>query len=82
MTGCEPIRVNCYVDNKSLVETPYSSNGVDDKRLRIDLEVLHDITEKGELGKVSWVPSEKRLADCLTKRGADTKQLCAAIGKC
>ena len=78
LTGTK-IDVKCFVDNKSLVDSIHSSKSVDDRRLRVDIAVLRDMIERKELKEVSWVPTKQQLADCLTKRGACTQQLCAAL---
>ena len=81
ISGCERLRIMCYVDNKSLVDALYSCKHVDDKRLRIDVAVLQDMLEKREITEVSWVDKGQQLADCLTKRGASTEQLRAAVSR-
>ena len=78
---CENIPIHCYVDNKSLLDTLKSKRNVDDKRLRIDLAVLQDLLCRKEICSVSWIESSKQLADCLTKKGASTEQLRAAISR-
>ena len=67
------------VDNKSLVDAIYSSKNVEDRRLRVDIAVIKDMVERDELQKVVWVSTKLQLADPLTKRGACSKQLCAAL---
>ena len=73
------LRIKCKVDNKSLVDSIHSAKDVDDRRLRVDIAVLRDMLLRQELHEVSWVPTRQQLADPLTKRGACTKQLCAAL---
>ena len=72
-------KIHCIVDNKSLYDAVYSSNVIEDRRLRIDLAVLRNMLENGEIHRVSWVATSQQLADCLTKRGASTQQLRAAF---
>ena len=79
LTGMEPLRISCYVDNKSLIDVLYSSKSVDHRRLRIDIAVLVGMLERGEIQRVSWVDSASQLADCLTKRGASCQHLRRAI---
>ena len=38
-----------------------------EKRLKIDISVIKQALEKGELQSISWVPGKCQLADCLTK---------------
>ena len=73
------INVRCYIDNKSLLDALYSSKRIEDRRLRIDLAVLQDMLDRGELTSVAWVATSMQLADCLTKRGASTISLRDAI---
>ena len=75
ISGCENIPVKCFVDNRSLVEALSSYKSVDDKRLRIDISVIKDMIQSGELKEVNWVGTSKQLADCLTKRGASFERL-------
>ena len=73
------MKINCKVDNHSLVEALRSSKLVEDRRLRIDIAVLKDMISKGELSSVSWVDTISQLADCLTKKGVPTERLLKAI---
>lgn len=81
LTHCPKLKINCIVDNKSLVDSLYSSKNVEDRRLRIDIAVLRDMLDRKEISSVSWVDTSKQLADCLTKRGASTMRLRAAISR-
>lgn len=40
------IPVNCFVDNKSLVQAVYSTKAVDDKRIRIEIAYIKELLEK------------------------------------
>ena len=73
------LKIVCKVDNKSLVDAIYSSKNVEDRRLRVDIAVIKDMVERHELQEVIWVSTKLQLADSLTKRGACSKQLCAAL---
>ena len=73
--------INCYVDNKSLMDTLNSKKNVDDKRLRIDLAILDEMLQRKDINSVSWVETSLQLADCLTKRGASAERLRAAISR-
>ena len=44
--GSNRATVSCITDNKSLVDSLYSTKRVDDKRLRIDMAVLMDMIER------------------------------------
>ena len=71
--------VNCYVDNRSLVESLHSTKSVDDKHLRIDVAVLKDMMHQKKINAVVWVDSFNQLANVLTKAGCSAAQLIAAI---
>jgi hypothetical protein len=78
--GKPKMKIQCYVDNKSLVDALYSSKMVDDRRLRLDVAVLQDMMARHEVESVSWVSTSAQLANCLTKRGASSTGLIASIG--
>ena len=65
----------CITDSNQLYESVHSIKALKDKRLRIDIAVLHEMMKKEELTKVIWVAKTKQLADSLTKRGASTDLL-------
>ena len=60
--------LNCYIDSKQLHEVLYSVRPVLDKRLRVEIGILHEMLEKKEINSVNWICSEKQLTNCLTKR--------------
>ena len=59
-----------YVDNHSLYDNVYSVKNVSEKRLRIDIAILKEMVQNGEL-KVFWVDSKTQVADVLTKKGVN-----------
>ena len=65
----------CYVDNGDLVEALKSSKQVSDKRLRIEIAYIKEMKERGEIYEVRWVPSDRQIANCLTKRCASPYSL-------
>ena len=62
------------VDNKSLAEVVKTTNVPAEKRLIIDLGALREMIEQKTL-ILEWVPTEKQLADVLTKQGASKEKL-------
>ena len=66
-------------DNYNLVQSVYSTNTIADKRLQMDISLLREMLEKKELKTVDWVPTERQLADCLTKKGASSRKLLQAF---
>ena len=58
----------------SLYEAVHSTNTVLERRLLIDLSILREMVERKEI-TISFIESEKQLANCLTKRGASCDTL-------
>ena len=73
------IPLHAYIDNKSLVEAVHSTKLVDDKRLRIDMSSLQESLSRGEINTIQWIPGDKQLANCLTKKGASPYHLLQAM---
>ena len=69
------IRTMIYCDNKSLVNSVYSSTNVEDKRLRIDICVLRDMIANKEVSDVVWISKNLQIANCMTKNGASIYSL-------
>ena len=67
-------KIICYIDNASLFETLKTSRSATDRRLRVDIARLRDMTEKEEI-EVRWVPGCNQIADPLTKNGASSELL-------
>ena len=67
--------ITAIVDNKSLVESVNSTKLVDDKRLRIDLATVKELLKRGELAHIKWCPGEFQIANCMTKKGASSRDL-------
>lgn len=65
----------CYTDSRQLFEAVHSIKSVVDKRLRIDLSILKEMIDRGEITDVKWIDSKKQIANCLTKRGASAEGL-------
>ncbi|XP_076049576.1 uncharacterized protein LOC143030308 [Oratosquilla oratoria] len=59
------IPVTCLVNNKSLVDSLKSTTLEGDRSLRINLAVLRDMMDRGEIESVKWVETMQQLADCL-----------------
>lgn len=75
------IPIECYTDNKSLVESLYSTHTVTDSRLLVDIAELRNKIEIHEIDKVAWVESKDQLADVMTKAGADPTKLTQVMEK-
>ena len=78
--GCQNIKIQCFTDNKSLLEASSTSNVTDEKRLRIEMAYIREVKEN-KLISLSWVSTDEQLADCLTKAGASKNLLRTIIAK-
>ena len=67
-------QVYCYTDNKSLVDTINSTKALTEKRLKADVCIIREMTEKQEVKSVSRRDSSSQLTDCLTKVGASSEK--------
>ena len=65
---------------KSLFENIHSTTAVAEKRLRVEIAAIRESVRKNEV-KVEWVPHVDQLADCLTKQGADPRNLLEVVQK-
>ena len=73
------IPILAFTDNESLYRNAYSTTMVNEHRLRIDIAIVKQMLEKRELDGINWVSTDKQLADCLTKAGADPAKLMCAL---
>ena len=71
----EVLPIKCYVDNKSLVDSIFSTKTLSEKRLEIDICIIREMLNKNEVYSVEWCKSELQLADCLTKGTASSEKL-------
>ena len=69
------VKIQCYTDNKSIVEALQSTKKLSSPMLNIDTLILREFLEKGEIEPIKWVKGEKQLADSLTKLGVCTDKL-------
>ena len=72
------IPIFIYVDNRSLFNTINSTTNVTEKLLRLDIAIIKDTLERFTCN-VYWIPTEKQLANCLTKHGISNKLLLSVI---
>ena len=71
----EVLPIKCYVDNKSLVDSIFSTKTVTEKRLKIDIFIIHHMLNENEVYSIEWCKRESQLADFLTKRTASNTKL-------
>ena len=68
------VPVVCYTDNYSLFQTAHSTTSASDRRLRIELAFVRETIVQKEI-TLKWVSTGEQLADCLTKKGCDSRKL-------
>ena len=66
-------------DNFGLQEAIYSTKLVDDKQTRIDIAALQQMLKNKHVHLVKWCPTDRQLANALTKKGANTSFLLDVI---
>ena len=76
----EEIVVDLFTDNKSLFDLVNTSNLTRDKRLRVDVAALREISDRGE-AQIRWIDSKNQIADVLTKKGAAKTKLLDVLEK-
>ena len=61
------VPVLAYCDNRSLVDSVYSTKSTSDKGLKIDIASIREMIIAGINRQVIWIPTQYQVADCLTK---------------
>ena len=69
----EQLPVIAMTDSKSVWENVYNSRQCEEKILRNTIAAIKELVETGMVHAVNWVPTDKQLADCLTKKGSLSK---------
>ena len=64
------IRIEAYVDNKSVIEALFSTRMVEDKRLRVDVVAIQESLKLQDINLIQWIPGQLQLANVMTKQGA------------
>ena len=64
------IRIEAYVDNKSVIEALFSTRMVEDKRLRVDVAAIQESLKLQDINLIQWIPGQLQLANVMTKQGA------------
>ena len=57
------------------MENASSITLLEDKRLRIEMAILRESIQNGEIEKIVWISSKDNVANSLTKQGASTRYL-------
>ena len=71
--------IHCYTDSKLLLESVHSTKTLKEKRLKVDVCVIREMLEKKEIESINWCPSNRQLADCLTKSSASSTKLMSVL---
>ena len=71
--------IHCYTDCKSLLESVHSTKTLKEKRLKVGACVIREMLEKKEIESIYWCPSNRQLADCLTKSSASSTKLMSVL---
>ena len=70
-----PLNIECYVDNKGVVDAVHSTRAVDDKLTRLSIAIVREHLSKKEISNVYHIRGVNMIADSLTKHGASTNLL-------
>ena len=70
-----PLNIECFVDNKGVVDSVHSTRSVDDRLTRLSIAIIQEHLQKKEIVAVHHIPGVDMIADSLTKHGASTKLL-------
>jgi hypothetical protein len=63
----EQIPVEAVTDSKSLWESIHNSRQCEEKMLRPSIATAKEMKQLGYVRDIAWVPTNKQLADCMTK---------------
>lgn len=68
-----PVSIVC--DNKSLVDAVHTTTQSENKWLRIDISVLRDMLQHGDVTEFRWISTDLQVANSLTKSGCSSLYL-------
>ena len=71
----QQIPVEAMTDSKSLWDSIHNTRQCEEKLLRNTIAAIKELIERKMLKDVHWVPTDKQLADCLTKMGKNANWL-------
>ena len=71
LLNIDNIKIECYVDSKTLCDSIASNKLNEDKRLRHEIECLKETIELDNV-EVHWVSTKLQVANVFTKAGAPT----------
>ena len=64
-----------FTDSNQLQKSVYSTKHVKDHGLRRDICLIQEKLASSIISEVRWVKTSEQIADCLTKKGVDTRKL-------
>ena len=64
-----------YIDSNQLAQQIRSTKQSTDKRMILDIAGIRQTVHSGEVEEINWIPTREMLADCLTKKNADSQSL-------
>ena len=67
-------KIHAFVDNKSLVQSVKSTTLISERRLHITTAAIQQILDQDE-ACLKWIPTNKQIADCITKNNASPYEL-------
>ena len=68
------VKIQCYTDNKSIVEALQSTKKLSSPMLNIDTLILREFLEKGEIEPIKWVKGEKTACRPINQIGGVYRQ--------
>ena len=71
----DQIPVHAFTDSKSLWESLNNSRQCEEKLLRNSIAAIKELIQMKMVLDVSWVPTDRQIADCLTKKGKKAEWL-------
>ena len=69
------IKITIISDNKSLVDAAHTTTSVEGKRLQIEISILREMIQKGDINQFKWIETKYQVANPLTKIGASSEYL-------
>ena len=81
-TSATNIPIELFTDSRNLYRSVMSTSLCDNPRLRSDVAKLKESLNVGEMNKLIKVDGSEMLADCLTKKGACSRNLMHILRTC
>ena len=76
------IPIELYTDSRNLYRSVKGTSMLDNPRLRGDVAKLKESVKNGEVSKLIKIDGQEMIADCLTKKGANSSKLMNILRKC